>query len=186
MIVQPEAYGDGEVRARTRFLAPSFEVERVRLLGMPWDREKEGEMKFVGWEEHWNAYSTLLEAWKFYPPSHPPFNKKAKRKKPKVMVDEEMRDFIQRGLGENGFEVVGLGGEVERVKQTKSKAEVEILRAVNTGTVEAVRAMRKCMYPGLTENEVMKILDNTLRAAGLEPFFDIVLFGTLDCGGMKG
>jgi Xaa-Pro aminopeptidase len=38
--------------------------------------------------------------------------------------------------------------------------------------------MRKCMYPGLTENEVMNVLDDTLRAAGLEPFFDIVLFGT--------
>ena len=97
--------------------------------------------------------------------------------RPMVMVDDEMRDFIQRGLGENGFEVVGLGGEVERVKQTKTEREIEILRAVNTGTVEAVREMRKCMYPGLTENEVMEVLDNTLRVAGLEPFFDIVLFG---------
>lgn len=33
------------------------------------------------------------------------------------------------------------------------------------------------MYPGLTENEVIEGLDNTLRAAGMEPFFDIVLFG---------
>lgn len=94
-----------------------------------------------------------------------------------MMVDEEMRDFIQRGLGENGFEVVGLSGEVEKVRQTKSTSEIEILRAVNTGTVEAVRAMRKCMYPGLTENEVAEVLDNTMRAAGIDPFFDIVLFG---------
>jgi Xaa-Pro aminopeptidase len=98
---------------------------------------------------------------------------------PRIMVNDEMRDFIQRGLGENGFKVVGLGGEIERVKQTKTDREVEILRAVNTGTVEAVREMRKCMYPGLTENEVMDVLDNTLRVAGLEPFFDIVLFGEL-------
>ena len=60
------------------------------------------------------------------------------------MVDEEMRDFIQRGLGHSGFEIVGLMGEVERVRQIKSDTEVEILRAVNTGTVEAVRQMRKC------------------------------------------
>jgi Xaa-Pro aminopeptidase len=72
---------------------------------------------------------------------------------------------------------VGLGGEVQRVKQTKSSREVEILRAVNTGTAEAVRAMRECMYAGLLENDVVEVLDNTLRAAGLEPFFDIVLFG---------
>ena len=72
---------------------------------------------------------------------------------------------------------MGLGAEFERVKQTKSSREVEIIRAVNSGTVEALRAMRECLYPGLTENEVMKVLDNTLRVAGVEPFFDIVLFG---------
>ena len=33
------------------------------------------------------------------------------------------------------------------------------------------------MYPGLTENEAINILNDTLSAAGLEPFFDIVLFG---------
>ena len=38
-------------------------------------------------------------------------------------------------------------GEVERVRQIKSDAEVGILRAVNTGTVEAVRQMRKCKKP---------------------------------------
>jgi len=185
MIVQPDISKDGSVRARTRFLTPSFEVERARLLGMPWDGNVEGEMEFVGWEEHWNPYSTLLDSWKFYPSSssssspfpHPQtLRGEKKARKPKIMVDEEMRDFIQRGLGENGFEVVGLGGEVERVKQTKSQAEIEIVRAVNTGTVEAVRAMRKCLVPGLTENEVAEVLDNTLRAAGMEPFFDIVLF----------
>ncbi|KUJ21223.1 Creatinase/aminopeptidase [Mollisia scopiformis] len=164
MVVHPVVGHDGEVKAKTRFLCPSFEVERARLLGMPFDDE----LEFVSWEEHWNPYETLRENWNG--------DKSGIVKDPKVMVDDEMRDFIQRGSGENGFEVVGLGGEVERVKQTKTKREIEILRAVNTGTVEAVREMRKCMYPGLTEDEVMEVLDNTLRAAGLEPFFDIVLF----------
>jgi Xaa-Pro aminopeptidase len=63
------------------------------------------------------------------------------------MVDEEMRDFIQRGLASVGFDVVGLGGHVEEVRQIKSASEVEILRAVNTGTVEAVRQMRRCRFP---------------------------------------
>lgn len=65
------------------------------------------------------------------------------------MVDEEMRDFIQRGLTEDGgFDVVGLrdGKKVEAVRQTKSDEEIAILRAVNTGTVEAVRQMRKCWF----------------------------------------
>lgn len=172
MVVQPqEDSSTGEIIAATSFLAPNFEVERAKLLGMPFKET----LKFVPWEEHWNPYETLMEAWSTLMTET---KLRAGIVAPKVMVDEEMRDFIQRGLSENGFDVVGLGGEVERVKQTKSFREIEIVRAVNTGTVEALRAMRKCMYAGLTENEVMDVLDNTLRAAGMEPFFDIVLFGT--------
>ena len=36
--------------------------------------------------------------------------------------------------------------------------------------------MRKCLEPGLSEDEVMWVLDNTMRSAGMDPFFDIVLF----------
>jgi Xaa-Pro aminopeptidase len=173
MIVQPyRNFSTGEIYSVTSFLAPSFEVERVKLLHMPFEES----LTIVPWEEHWNPYETLKNSWKTYPAVCA--DSKALITAPKVMVDEEMRDFIQRGLGKNGFDVVGLGGEVQRVKQTKSAREIEILRAVNTGTVEAVRAMRECMYAGLTENDVVEVLDNTLRAAGLEPFFDIVLFGT--------
>jgi hypothetical protein len=65
------------------------------------------------------------------------------------MVDEEIRDFIQRGLSANGFTTVGLAGEIEAVWQVKTKREIGILRAVNTVTVEAIRAMRKYLYPGV-------------------------------------
>lgn len=154
-----------KVTAQTLFLSPSFEAERARLLHMPFTEP----LNIIPWEEHWDPYATLHSYWKYTFPSS----------RSKFMVDEEMRDFIQRGLGKL-FDVVGLAGEVERVKQTKSPREVEILRAVNTGTVEAVRAMRECLYAGLTENEVMDGLDGALRAAGMEPFFDIVLFGRLE------
>jgi Xaa-Pro aminopeptidase len=173
MIIQPSlSTSNGIITARTSFLVPHFEVERARLLGMPFTEE----LNFIPWEEHWNPYSTLLSSWSYSPSPSTNSNFK-KRDKPKVMVDDEMRDFIQRGLSSAGFEVVGLGGEVEKVKQIKTKREIEILRAVNTGTVEAVRAMRGCMYPGLREVDVQGVLDETLRAGGLEPFFDIVLFG---------
>jgi hypothetical protein len=170
MIIQPSlSPSTGEITARTSFLVPHFEVERAKLLGMPFTDE----LIFIPWEEHWNPYSALLSSWS-YPPSHSP---SPNSKPPKIMIDDEMRDFIQRGLSSTGFKVVGLGGEVEKVKQIKTKREIGILRAVNTGTVEAVRAMRGCMYPGLREVEVAGVLDETLRAGGLEPFFDIVLFG---------
>jgi hypothetical protein len=50
MVIQPIVGENGEVKARTRFLCPTFEVERARLLGMPFVDE----LEFVGWEEHWN------------------------------------------------------------------------------------------------------------------------------------
>ncbi|CAI7573907.1 unnamed protein product [Penicillium glandicola] len=163
MVVRP-SYDEatGNVKANTTFLCPSFEAERARLLGMPFSEE----LSIVPWEEHWNPYTTLQESDVFVGLGRPA----------RLMVDEEMRDFIQRGLGSAGFEVVGLQGQVEEVRQIKTAREVDILRAVNTGTVEAVRQMRKCLYPGLTENEIAAALDDALRAAGLDPFFDIVLF----------
>ncbi|KAF7865356.1 hypothetical protein EAF04_006333 [Stromatinia cepivora] len=157
-----------KVVAKTSFLAPHFEEGRVRMLGMPFEED----LSIITWEEHWNPYLTLWKNWHTATGTEDLGSNQI----PKVMVDEEMRDFIQRGLGENDFEVVGLAGGVKRVKQTKTVGEVNILRAVNTGTVEALRAMRKCMVPGLSENEVMASLDNAMRAGGMEPFFDIVLF----------
>lgn len=162
MVVHP---GAAATEPKVTFLVPSFEEERARLLGMPFEER----IETVTYEEHWNPYRALLESPLFAAVT-------VHGRKPKVMVDEEMRDFIARGLSDSGFDVIGLGGKVEQVRQTKSEVEIGILRAVNTGTVEALRAMRECLTPGLTEDEVMFVLDNTLRSAGLDPFFDIVLF----------
>jgi len=174
MIIQPQVTHTGEIKAKTRFLVPAFEVRRAQLLNMPLDVE----IQYIAWEEHWNPYLTLYESWVSSDISEND-SQGMKGMRPKIIVDDEMRDFIQRGLGENGFEVLGLSGEVEKVKQVKSEREIGILRAVNTGTVEAVRAVRECLSLGLREDEVKSVLDNTLRAGGLEPFFDIVLFGIL-------
>ncbi|KAJ5625324.1 hypothetical protein N7510_001633 [Penicillium lagena] len=180
MVVRPHQDEEsGNITANTTFLCPSFEAERARLLGMPFANP----IRIVPWEEHWNPYTTLQQSGVFGDLD----------RVPRLMVDEEMRDFIQRGLATAGFDVIGLQGRVEQVRQSKSEKEVEILRAVNTGTVEAVRQVRKCvvihscwwrqllivitgLYPGLTESDIAEALNNALRAAGMEPFFDIVLF----------
>jgi Xaa-Pro aminopeptidase len=131
MIVRPILdQTTGQVKANTTFLCPSFEAERARLLGMPFTEH----IQIVPWEEHWDPYNTLQQSDVFGGVS----------RVPRLMVDEEIRDFIQRGLESAGFDVIGLSGRVEEVRQIKSTREVEILRAVNTGTVEAVRQMRKC------------------------------------------
>lgn len=160
--VQATADEDDAVVANTTFLVPRFEEARARMLSMPF----ENDIHVVAYEEHWNYYTTLSlsEIW-------------GDTLSPKLMVDDEMRDFIQRGLASNGFTVAGLAGQVEATRQVKTAREIGILKAVNTGTAQAIRAMRQCLYPGVTENQVKLLLDDTLRAAGLDPFFDIVEFG---------
>ncbi|KAF2258662.1 Creatinase/aminopeptidase, partial [Lojkania enalia] len=162
MVIRPSKLLDGTFIANTSFLVPHFEEMRARLLNMPFEEE----ISTITYEEHWDPYTTLWES--------PIWEEKLS---PILMVDEEMRDFIARGLGSNGFTVVGLSGEIEAVRQIKTERELGTLRALNTGTVEAIRAMRKCLYQRVTENEVVEVLDNTLRTAGLEPFFNIVEFG---------
>jgi hypothetical protein len=51
---------------------------------------------------------------------------------PTIMVDEEIRDFIQRGLFSTGFAVSGLGSEVGAVRQVKTEVEIGILSRSNT------------------------------------------------------
>ncbi|ETN36394.1 uncharacterized protein HMPREF1541_08671 [Cyphellophora europaea CBS 101466] len=161
MVMQPTVGLDGTVKAKTTYLAPHFEEDRVRMLGIPADSE----LDIVIWEEHWDPYQTLLEQ---------TFDR---REGLVIMTDEEMRDYIVRGLTSAGFHTVGLTPNVDAVRQQKSPAELSLLRAVNTGTVEALRKMRPCLIPGLTENQVMTILDNALLSVpGFGLFFNIVLF----------
>ncbi|KAH0492898.1 hypothetical protein TgHK011_007827 [Trichoderma gracile] len=174
MLIMPQLSPNGSVSAKTAFLSPHFEEGRVRMLGIP--SGDNAELDIVVWEEHWNPYTTLLNSKLFAGSSEAPT----------LMIDEEMRDFIVRGLTAAGFRTVGLSPEAELVRQQKTAAEVEILRAVNTGTVAAVRAMRPCLVPNLTEDQVTAILDQTLLSIGFGLFFDIVLFeehGALPHGG---
>ncbi|KAK1961714.1 metallopeptidase family M24 [Colletotrichum sublineola] len=171
MVILPQLSSSGNISAKTAFLSPHFEEGRVRMLGIP---SREEELDIVPWEEHWNPYETLLQSHLF------------NGRSAKIMVDEEIRDFIVRGLDSVGFKTVGLNPEVELVRQQKSPAEVELLRAVNTGTVVAVRAMRPCLVPGLTEDEVTEILNSALLSINFGLFFNIVLFeehGALPHGG---
>jgi hypothetical protein len=79
MVIRPERLSDGTIIANTSFLVPHFEEVRARLLNMPF----EGEISTVNYEEHWNPYTTLWTA--------PLWGTKLS---PKLMIDEEMRDFI--------------------------------------------------------------------------------------------
>ncbi|KAG8625180.1 hypothetical protein KVT40_006931 [Elsinoe batatas] len=158
MIIQPKQV-NGSVIADTTFLAPSFEVGRAKMLGIP----SEGELVVVPWEEHEDPY-TILHRQVF------------DGRNITVMIDEELRDYISRGLQGSGLRTVGLSQQVEEVRQIKSPAEVELLRAVNTGTVQGIRAMQPCLMEGLRERDLIYILDLAMKSIGFEEFFNIVLF----------
>jgi Xaa-Pro aminopeptidase len=172
----PSGNGSIAITANTTFLVPRFEEERARLLNMPFTED----ISTITYEDHWDPYTTLRDSLMWADiDSH---DIVSRFRSPLLMIDEEMRDFIPRGLSSSNFSTIGFNdldrpSEVKAVRQLKTPLEIGILRAVNTGTVEAIRAMRKCLYPRVTENEVAEVLDNTLRAGGLEPFFDIVEFG---------
>ncbi|KAF4549639.1 Metallopeptidase-like protein 2 [Elsinoe fawcettii] len=158
MVIEVAKHESG-IKAKTSFLAPSFEVGRVRMLGIPSDSE----LNVIPWEEHWDPYATLHKSL---------FD----GRNVTVMIDDEMRDYISRGLQVAGLKTIGLSKAVEEVRQIKSLAEVELLRAVNTGTVQGIRAMQPCLKSGLRERDLIYILDKAMKSIGFQNFFNIVLF----------
>ncbi|CAL3971899.1 unnamed protein product [Diplocarpon coronariae] len=110
------------ILSRNEIPAPSLEVERA----MPFVDDRD----FAPCEEPWNRDAPLLE--KQQTPGSA-----EKSSKSTLMVDDEMRDLVSRGSGENGLEIVGLGGEVERVEQTKTEREPEIC-ALGAAEAEAL------------------------------------------------
>jgi Xaa-Pro aminopeptidase len=157
MVIEPVIQGQSIV-ANTTFLVPEFEKDRALALDIP----VEGQMQTLSWEEHVSPYAILRE----YMGS-----------RTRVMLDEEMRLFIADGLRGAGFEPVPLSDNVASVKQVKSRAEISLLTAVNSLTVEGVRAVQKCAYYGVTEAEMSEVLDRVLESVGMSRFFDLVLFG---------
>lgn len=195
MIIQPvQDPATGTITARTAFLAPHFEVGRVRMLAIP--RRAGTELDIVVWEEHLDPYETLRRSHLFpraapttkndgndydkdYDDSQPP---------PVAMVDAETRSFIISGLWSAGFALQSHSRAVQRIPQIKTPGQVAILRAVNTATLAVIRAVRPCLVPGLTERHVSAMARRAMASLAMTPLMDIVLFdahGALPHGGMQ-
>ncbi|KAJ6789252.1 hypothetical protein PWT90_10756 [Aphanocladium album] len=185
MVIQPEEDDQGAVVAKTSFLAPHFEVGRVRMLSIP---RSEPELDVVVWEEHWNPYATLRRSRLF--PAVAPLrdNPDEVDQRPLLVADPETRSRIVGGLWDAGFRFQGASPAVRALPHIKTDAEVAILRAVNTASAAAVRAVRPCLVPGLTEDDARRIVRSALAAAGMQASIDIVLFdedGALPHGGLQ-
>ncbi|KAK4703142.1 hypothetical protein P7C70_g3081, partial [Phenoliferia sp. Uapishka_3] len=145
--------------AHTTFLVPAFELQRALDLKMP---SPTPEVQYITWEEHISPYAVA---------------RAFLGDKTSLVADDEMRAFILDGFTAAGFILTPLidSPEISAVKSIKSPAEIEIVRAVNTLTIEGIRTVQRCAYFGLTELEISQTLDKTMESAGMEPFFDLAL-----------
>ncbi|KAI5480318.1 Creatinase/aminopeptidase [Pseudohyphozyma bogoriensis] len=163
LIIQPMPSPDNAslIIANTTFLIPAFELQRALDLNIP---SATPDIQYITWEEHISPY---LVAKDFL------------GSKTSLVADDEMRAFILDGFTSEGFRLTPLidSPEVSAVKAIKSPAEIALVRAVNTLTVEGIRAVQRCAYYGVSEIEISQTLDKVLESAGMEPFFDLVMIG---------
>lgn len=159
------------VTAKTTFLTPAFELSRAKELHLPVHP-----FDVVTWEEHEDPFVILadfLRSSSRSPTCHPHYSRSRSRESaPRVIADDELRLFIAQGLAGTGVEIVPYEytSSMALVKQIKSPREVAILGAVNTLTVEAIRAVQRCAMYGMSELALSSTVDEVMRSAGLEPF----------------
>jgi len=99
-------------------------------------------------------------------------------KDPKIVMDDHVRSFIFQGLSENGATVLPQSPDIAAIRETKSSTEIDILRAVNIATVEAIRAIQNNILLGMPEKMIRETLDRVITRAGMTPYFNVVLFGS--------
>lgn len=118
LLVLTPAVEQGRVAASLSVLTPSFEATRARLLPIP----SGDDVAYPEWAEDMDPYEVALS-------SIPGL-----RGGGTIFVDGATRQFIVEGLQKaagSGTRVVGAPAEVRRLRERKSKEEIEILKCVN-------------------------------------------------------
>lgn len=94
------------------------------------------------------------------------------------MLDEHARWMIASGLKNAGFVVEEMSLQVKSLRAVKSENEIKILRAINRFTLELIRALRKSVKVGVSQETVVQAAKNLFEKAGVgEGYWAIVLFG---------
>ncbi|OBZ75936.1 ATP-dependent rRNA helicase RRP3 [Grifola frondosa] len=147
---------------RPFLLIVSPQTTRAKLLPIP----SASEISYAAWPEHENPFAIALSA-------IPNFEGGT------IFVDGSMRTFVTDGLQKAAAQVQVLSApvEVRRLRERKSKEELEILKARQQVTVLAIRAVRKHMHIGIRESEARQLILGALTAAGLKDADAITLFG---------
>ncbi|KAL5490262.1 hypothetical protein ACEPAI_5095 [Sanghuangporus weigelae] len=161
LIVAPEVGSDAKVNPRVSALTPSFEATRARTLSIP----AQNNVSFFEWPEDANPYEIAISA--------------LSDKKGPIFVDGSIRKFIADGLASvrPGSEVVSAPLQVRSLRETKSPAELDIIRCANEVTLLAIRAVRDELRIGMRESEAQTMMTKALSSAGLSDPFVLGLFG---------
>lgn len=143
--------------AKFSYLVPRFEAGRIAGLNMVFE-----DKTVIEWREEESPYEVLAKATGFS----------------KVMLDEHVRFMIASGLQEAGVDVVPMSKEVQALRAVKTAAEIDILRGINSYTLELVTAMQKCIKIGMTQETVVAAGQALFARAGVgKGYWAIVLFG---------
>ncbi|QRV89524.1 Metallopeptidase family M24 [Ceratobasidium sp. AG-Ba] len=152
----------GNVRARVSVLAPKFEEDRARLLGIP----SMDPIEYVTWAEEKNPYETLLDTLG----NHVGV----------IAADEAIRLFVSEGLkdaGKGRLDVKMAPRSIRALRERKGPEELALMRCANEVTLLAIRAVRERMYIGIRESTVGQMMSLALGTAGLQNTFALVQFG---------
>ena len=145
---------------RLEYVAPAFELEKLgQLVDAPGD--------ILTWHEHESPYALVAD-----------------RLKPgaKLAVDDQVQLFTYRGLRGviDDARLADAGPLINRLRRRKSPAEIALMQAAKTLTLEVHRRAWASLVPGVLASEVTRFIDQQHRALGGEggSSFCIVSFGS--------
>jgi len=144
---------------RLEYVAPAFEEEKVgQLIDAPGD--------VLTWHEHQNPYALVAD--RLTPGAT-------------LAVDDQVQLFTYRGLRReiDDARLADAGPLINRLRRCKSPAEIALMQAAKTLTLEVHRRAHASLVAGVRASEVTRFIDQQHRALGGEggSSFCIVSFG---------
>ncbi len=144
---------------RLEYVAPRFELEKVeQIIGVP------GEV--LTWEEHESPYRLVADRL---------------AQGSLLAVDDQVQLFTYRGLRGviDDARLTDAHPLINPLRRRKSPAEIALMQAAKTATIEVHRRAHAGLVPGVRASEVTRFIDQQHRALGGEggSSFCIVSFG---------
>lgn len=142
------------------WISPAFEVERAQL------RVADTGGEVVPWQEHEYPFAPLAA-------------ELARRGAERLGLDPSLRHRFADGLArELGPGRVAIATDVViALRGRKDAHEIELLRRANELTQRAIVAASRCLEPGMSGDEIGRLVTHAQRRLGLEGVWNLALIG---------